>query len=70
MGGVALIIPVINEGETTAAVVCDVPRGIVDVVIVVHGGVHSDRRFVGALKLRKTPLTPLRGQLFRRSRVH
>ena len=38
MGGVALIIPVINEAETIAAVVRDVPRSIVDVVIVVDGG--------------------------------
>jgi glycosyltransferase involved in cell wall biosynthesis len=38
MGGVALVIPVINEGETIAAVLRDVPRGVVDVVIVVDGG--------------------------------
>ena len=38
MGGVAPIIPVINEAETIAAVVRDVPRSIVDVVIVVDGG--------------------------------
>jgi glycosyltransferase involved in cell wall biosynthesis len=38
LGGVALIIPVINEGETIAAVVRDVPRSVVDVVIVVDGG--------------------------------
>jgi glycosyltransferase involved in cell wall biosynthesis len=38
MGGVALIIPVINEGETIAAVVRDVPRSAVDAVIVVDGG--------------------------------
>jgi glycosyltransferase involved in cell wall biosynthesis len=38
MGGVALIIPVINEGETIAAVARDIPRDVVDVVIVVDGG--------------------------------
>jgi glycosyltransferase involved in cell wall biosynthesis len=38
MGGVALIIPVINEAETIAAVVRDVPRSTFDVVIVVDGG--------------------------------
>ena len=38
MGRVALVIPVINEGETIAAVVRDVPRDVVDVVIVVDGG--------------------------------
>jgi glycosyltransferase involved in cell wall biosynthesis len=38
MSGVALIIPVINEAETIAAVVRDVPRNTVDVVIVVDGG--------------------------------
>lgn len=38
MGGVALIIPVINEGETIAAVVRAVPREVVDAVIVVDGG--------------------------------
>jgi glycosyltransferase involved in cell wall biosynthesis len=38
MSRVALIIPVLNEGETIAAVIRAVPRDIVDVVIVVDGG--------------------------------
>jgi glycosyltransferase involved in cell wall biosynthesis len=38
MGKVALIIPVLNEGETIAAVIRAVPREVVDVVIVVDGG--------------------------------
>lgn len=38
MGKVALIVPVINEGDTIAAVIRDVPPDVVDVVIVVDGG--------------------------------
>jgi glycosyltransferase involved in cell wall biosynthesis len=41
-GGVALIIPVINEGATIAEVVRAVPREIVDEVIVVDGGSADD----------------------------
>src|SRR6266568_4712338 len=40
--GVALIIPVLNEGETIAAVVRAVPRDVVDEVIVVDGGSADD----------------------------
>src|SRR2546425_842889 len=41
-GGVALIIPVLEEGETIAAVVRAVPRDVVDEVIVVDGGSADD----------------------------
>src|SRR5207244_9439968 len=41
-GGVALIIPVLDEGETIAAVVRAVPRDVVDEVIVVDGGSADD----------------------------
>jgi glycosyltransferase involved in cell wall biosynthesis len=40
--GVALIIPVLDEGETIAAVVRAVPRDVVDEVIVVDGGSADD----------------------------
>jgi glycosyltransferase involved in cell wall biosynthesis len=40
--GVALIIPVIDEGETIAGVVRAVPRDIVDEIIVVDGGSRDD----------------------------
>jgi glycosyltransferase involved in cell wall biosynthesis len=40
--GVALVIPVLNEGETIGDVVRAVPRAIVDEVIVVDGGSPDD----------------------------
>lgn len=40
--GVALVIPVLNEGETIGAVVRAVPREVVDQVIVVDGGSRDD----------------------------
>jgi glycosyltransferase involved in cell wall biosynthesis len=38
MGGVALVIPTFNEAESIASVVAEVPRDIVDRVIVADGG--------------------------------
>jgi len=40
--GVALVIPVLNEGETIGDVVRAVPRAVVDEVIVVDGGSPDD----------------------------
>jgi glycosyltransferase involved in cell wall biosynthesis len=40
--GVALVIPVLNEGETIGDVVRAVPRAVVDEVIVVDGGSRDD----------------------------
>jgi glycosyltransferase involved in cell wall biosynthesis len=40
--GVALVIPVLNEGETIGQVVRAIPGGIVDEVIVVDGGSRDD----------------------------
>ena len=37
-GGVAVVIPTFNEAESIAAVVAELPRDIVDRIIVADGG--------------------------------
>ena len=41
-GGVAVIIPTLNESESIAAVVASLPRPVVDRVIVADGGSTDD----------------------------
>src|SRR5208282_4523465 len=41
-GGVAVVIPTLNEGESIAAVVAGLPRHVVDRVIVADGGSSDD----------------------------